>query len=616
MTNVIAVDLAPDQADRAIARRSNELFEAHQHVLYDRTDRLFAGLLILEWLGGIVAALLISPKTWAGAHSSVHPHVITAAVLGFCIMILPVCLVALKRHNSFTRHAIAVAQLLFSALFIHISGGRVETHFHVFGSLAFLAIYRDWRVLITATVVVATDHWFRGTYYPQSVYGISTPDPWRWVEHASWVIFEDIFLIWACVKSVAEMRGICDRDARLEAHGQDLERQVEARTADLVAANSKLEALATTDPLTGLANHRSMVSLLDQELERSRRYGRTCCLLFLDLDHFKALNDRYHHAAGDAALCEFAKVIKRSLRGIDTVGRWGGEEFLAVLPEIDEAHALESAERVRTAVAAHLFEAGGGLHLTCSVGVAMYPNDSADRSGLVEGADRAMYAAKSMGRNQVRAFSDPAVSLSAEGAGSSREEAAMVGIVNALVDLVEARDFQTGKHSEDVADLAEQVAIELGMDRAAARNVGVVGKLHDVGKVAMPDALLQKAGSLSELEWELMKRHPIIGADVVCQIPSLRMLGPAIRGHHERWDGKGYPDGLAQEEIPIAARIVCAVDAFSAMTNDRPYQVARDWRFALRELQRCAGSQFDERVVQALETILERREGEEHTKAA
>src|SRR5205807_1730183 len=158
--------------------------------------------------------------------------------------------------------------------------------------------------------------------------------------------------------------------------------------------NARLEALATTDPLTELPNHRAMVAALDQELERARRYHRPCALLFLDLDHFKALNDSYGHAAGDITLHELATVVSTSLRGVDVAGRWGGEEFVAILPETDSDGAAALAERVRTALAAHAFTAGGGTHLTCSIGVAAYPHDAEERDRLVDMADRAMYAAK------------------------------------------------------------------------------------------------------------------------------------------------------------------------------------------------------------------------------
>src|SRR6267142_7037660 len=162
---------ASSDIHKALARRSGAIFDEHRNKIFKRTDRLFAGLLIVEWIGGIVAALVISPNTWAGASSQTHPHIWAAICLGGAIAFCPVMLVIFRPGTTLTRHAIAVGQMLTSALLIHVTGGRIETHFHVFGSLAFLAFYRDWRVLITASAVVAVDHFMRGLYWPQSVFG-------------------------------------------------------------------------------------------------------------------------------------------------------------------------------------------------------------------------------------------------------------------------------------------------------------------------------------------------------------------------------------------------------------------------------------------------------------
>ncbi len=374
---------------------------------------------------------------------------------------------------------------------------------------------------------------------------------------------------------------------------------------ELQTAHDELAALAVTDPLTGLPNHRALVTALEQELERAQRYHHPCAVLFVDLDHFKALNDGYGHAAGDAALRELGVVVRSCLRNIDIIGRWGGEEFLALLPETNEEAALKTAERIRSAIAAHIFSAGGGMHLTSSLGVAVYPNHALDRSALVAAADLAMYVAKKLGRNQTRSASDPTtVSLEAEKRNGSREEAALTGAVDSLTMLLEARDSYTGEHTSDAALLALQLALALGLDTTEARMISLAGRLHDLGKVAIPDAILQKPAPLTEEEWKLMRTHPIIGADVVSRMPSLRVLAPIIRSHHERWDGHGYPDQLSGEAIPLGARIIAVVDAYSAMTTNRPYRKAHNPAWALRELQRCAGTQFDPQVVAALELML------------
>jgi two-component system sensor histidine kinase/response regulator len=208
--------LPPTPLAESIARRSSELFAVYQTDIHRRTDRMFAGLMAFQWVLGIAFAVLVSPLTWEGDVSSTNPHVWAAVVLGGVISLFPALLGWFRPGQTSTRHVIAVAQMLMGALLIHLTGGRIETHFHVFGSLAFLAFYRDWRVLIPATIVVALDHMLRGLFWPQSVYGVMVASQWRWIEHAAWVVFEDIFLVMACLRSLAEMRETADRTASLE----------------------------------------------------------------------------------------------------------------------------------------------------------------------------------------------------------------------------------------------------------------------------------------------------------------------------------------------------------------------------------------------------------------
>jgi signal transduction histidine kinase len=213
--------------------RTVTLFEESQNKIHRRTDRLFAWLMVFQWLAGIAAALLISPRTWIGATSQTHVHVWAAVFLGGAISGFPVFLAWKCPGCALTRHVVAAAQMLTSALLIHLTGGRIETHFHVFGSLAFLAFYRDWRVLLTATVIVAVDHMLRGLFWPQSVFGVLTTSSWRWLEHAGWVIFEDVFLLISIRQSREEMRQVAERQAKLEALNESVEQKVRERTQDL-----------------------------------------------------------------------------------------------------------------------------------------------------------------------------------------------------------------------------------------------------------------------------------------------------------------------------------------------------------------------------------------------
>jgi PAS domain S-box-containing protein len=201
-------------------RRAEELFCEQQQEIYRNTDELFARLMIVQWIASIVMAVVISPYTWAGQSRAIHIHVWAAIFLGGAISLFPIWLTRVWPAAAITRHVIAVAQMLMSALLISVTGGRIETHFHVFGSLVILSFYRDWRVLIPATIVVGLDHFLRGIYWPYSVYGVLAASPWRSVEHAAWVVFEDVFLVISCFRSIREMRSIANRTAALEASEQ------------------------------------------------------------------------------------------------------------------------------------------------------------------------------------------------------------------------------------------------------------------------------------------------------------------------------------------------------------------------------------------------------------
>jgi two-component system sensor histidine kinase/response regulator len=229
----------------SINHRAEDLFAQHEREIHRRTDRLFASLMVLQWIAGIVFALWVSPVAWEGAVSRTHVHVWAAIFLGGGICLFPALLGLFRAGEASTRYTIAVAQMLMGALLIHLTGGRIETHFHVFGSLAFLAFYRDWRVLIPATVVVALDHLLRGIFWPQSVYGVLITSQWRWIEHAAWVIFEDVFLVVSCLRSVADMRETAMRRAALEQEvrtRQQAEHEAAALVAQLRVTQQQAEA--------------------------------------------------------------------------------------------------------------------------------------------------------------------------------------------------------------------------------------------------------------------------------------------------------------------------------------------------------------------------------------
>ena len=403
-------------------------------------------------------------------------------------------------------------------------------------------------------------------------------------------------------ESLAHSIGMEILNEGLENH----QRSAQSNNEALARANLSLQTQATTDPLTGLPNHRSMVLALDQELERSMRYARPCALLFLDLDHFKAMNDSCGHLAGDSVLSEMVTPILAGLRTADVAGRWGGEEFLVILPETELADAVVAAERIRDLVSGHRFSIAGGAHLTCSIGVAAYPYDASTRDELVEAADQAMYAAKRLGRDQVRAAMDPSVVafLSQIRRASSREETTISGIVQALTTVVRVHDPAKDARAQEVSNLAMRVASSLGLSPTEVRIVGLAARLHDIGMVSVPQSILQKQSALNSDDWSTVIAHPAIGAEVVASVPSLNVIAPIIRAHHERWDGTGYPDGLHGDRIPMGARVISACVAFCAITHGSSRSVPRTTDEALAEMNACAGTQFDPKVVRSLEQVV------------
>ncbi len=232
----------PHAVSGSVAARAEVLFQEHHEEVYRRTDRIFAILLAVEWIAGVAVALWITPRTWIGPDSQIHVHLLAALFLGGAISLFPIVLALFLPGRVLTRYVITVAQMLMGALLIHLTGGRIETHFHVFGSLAFIAFYGDWRLLITGSAVVVIDHFLRGVFWPQSIFGVVALEKWRWLEHAGWVVFEDVFLIWACGQGVQKMRAIAEHEAQHEAVRARIEAEVSQRTAELRISEARADA--------------------------------------------------------------------------------------------------------------------------------------------------------------------------------------------------------------------------------------------------------------------------------------------------------------------------------------------------------------------------------------
>lgn len=277
------MDAAAVTSDGSARRtRAEELLEIHLHAVHARADKLFAVLLGGQWVFGIVLSLLVSPWAWSGKVKTVNVHVWAALLLGGLLSALPIYLIWKSPGATINRYVVAVAQMLWSALLIHLTGGRIETHFHVFGSLAFLAFYRDWRVLVPATVVVATDHLVRGMFWPESVYGILFPEWWRFLEHAFWVVFEDIVLVFACLQGVAEIRAVAERQAEVETLAasdrrktDELRQSQEARVrSEKLAAVGQLAASVGHELRNPLAAVRNATTYLTRRLTDPKLAGQ------------------------------------------------------------------------------------------------------------------------------------------------------------------------------------------------------------------------------------------------------------------------------------------------------------------------------------------------------
>ncbi|MEA2480733.1 MAG: hypothetical protein QOJ07_2655 [Thermoleophilaceae bacterium] len=361
--------------------------------------------------------------------------------------------------------------------------------------------------------------------------------------------------------------------------------------AELEAARAEADRLARIDPLTELPNRRS----LDAIMERSRAAGGYG-LLLVDVDRFKRVNDAHGHAVGDQVLVEVGRRLAAAAGGPDSVVRMGGEEFMVALTGLADEHALRvRAETFRDMVGSrHLDVSAGPLTITVSIGAVLATSADVDPDALLASADHALYAAKRLGRDCVRLDTD----LSPDEVAGEDSEALRIAL--ALARCVTARERGSDRHAAEVADLGARVARRMRCSPAEVSLTRLGGFAHDIGKLSIPDAVLLKAGPLDHDEWKVMQTHPEAGERVVRDLPELAHLAPVVRHHHERWDGTGYPDRLAGEAIPLAARIVAAVDAYSAMTTDRVYRGAIGAPAALAELRRVSATQLDPLVVEAL----------------
>ena len=355
----------------------------------------------------------------------------------------------------------------------------------------------------------------------------------------------------------------------------------------------EITALGEIDSLSGLFNRRRALEQLEMELKRAQRYEGRFSVMIADIDNFKLFNDTYGHPLGDEIIKRVASLLMRRARTSDFVARFGGDEFLLILPEAYRADAKKVADSMRGALATSPYIApdGARIPLRMSFGASSFPEDGHDAAALIAVADANLYESKRWGGDTVTVRPEP---ISGEAVDSRA-----FSTLDSLVSAVDNKDHYTRRHSAQVAEYTAVIGKALGLSSEQQEALRVASLLHDVGKIGVPDSILRKPGTLTSKELEYMRQHPLIGSMMIMQhLPESVEVKDAVVAHHERWDGKGYPAQLAGKQIPLLARILAVADAFSAMITDRPYHSALDSREALDRLAEGSGTQFDPDMVQ------------------
>ena len=362
----------------------------------------------------------------------------------------------------------------------------------------------------------------------------------------------------------------------------------------LVRENIKL---SVTDPLTGIYNRRAFYKTLEKEIARNKRYGGTTSLIMFDLDRFKEYNDIYGHQAGDRFLKKFTLCILKNCREVDILARYGGDEFIIILPGTNTNSALSTVERIKTKFEVYLRRKKGiSNHITFSASVVNYPQDGNTIEKLIQKLDNSLYTAKWLGGNGI----------------CWPGKITLDFIQNQILKIIEQKDNYTYRHSKRVAKYAVSLAEELKLFPDQIEIIRMAGFLHDAGNIGIPEIILNKPSRLNEREWKIIQAHPRHSAGIISLSSLPREILPIIISHHERYDGKGYPQGLKGEKIPLGARILGLVDTYDALTHNRPHRQAFSKKEALLELEKNSGAQFDPQLVQTFVKIIKKTSSSSH----
>jgi diguanylate cyclase (GGDEF)-like protein len=609
-------------------------------------------LLILLWAHVVALPIFAITQGFGIVHSLIE---------GVPIALLAYLAILAGDRKRLASACVSLGLITSSAVLVHIWGGVIEAHFHFFVMIALLSLYEDWVPFLIAAAYVVIHHGLAGALAPNSVYNhhAAQAHPWRWaLIHGAFVVaagtgaviawrlnenvrlenetpagrpparaprfrsaFEGAPIGMALVgvegpeadrlldvnRAMCDMTGFSQESLLTKTFG-DLVDHTEGdeecvlRRADgtgihtmvsrsLVRGDGghtphevvqvldvterrrvqgELEYQALHDALTGLPNRRALMADLERGMAEATADDPMLLVLF-DLDGFKAYNDTFGHPAGDALLSRLGHRLQSAVEGHGIAYRMGGDEFCLLSPI-----GVEGPLPVQAAASAALCEHGEGFDISASHGAVIVPVDADDADHALRRADARLYARK-----------------------GSRRESAGRQATDALLTALSERNPDLGSHLRDVTDLVSAVAGALRVPEEKRMPLLQAAALHDIGKVAIPDAILDKPAALDDAEWDFMRTHTLIGERILASAPALSEASQIVRSSHERMDGNGYPDGLAGEKIPIGARIIAVCDAYDAMVSNRPYRTAMSREGAMAELRRGAGSQFDPAVVEA-----------------